>query len=126
MDDVLTGRRYSTVRNCEKFTLPNSEYADNTAVLFTSRDDVEYSLPFLLAHFLKFGLEIHVGTPEKESKSEILFVSAPNHTFTNQQTYDERNLNIIDLGNGTSYRWKVFFKTSFEFFLCLQTFVKTL
>ena len=32
MDDVLTGRRYNS--KGEEFTLPDSEYADDTAVLF--------------------------------------------------------------------------------------------
>ena len=82
MDDILTGTRYNTVRNSKKFDLPDSEYADDTAVLFPSREEVERSLPPLLAHFLKFGLEIHVVTPEKSSRSEILFVSAPNRTYT--------------------------------------------
>ena len=79
MDDILTGKRYNTVRNSEKFNLPDSEYADDIAILFPSREDVERCLPPLLAHFLKFGLEIHV-TPEKSSKSEVLFVSAPDRT----------------------------------------------
>ena len=100
MDDVLTGRRYNTVRNSEEFDLPDSEYADDTAVLFPSREEVESSIPPLLAHFLKFGLEIHVGTPEKSSKSEILFVSAPNRTYTDPGTYDGRDLSNIELGNG--------------------------
>ena len=92
MDDVLTERRYNTVRNSEKFTLPDFEYADDTAVLFPSREDVEYSAPHLLAHVSKFDLEIHVGTPEKSSKSIVLFVSAPNRTYTNPLTYDGCNL----------------------------------
>ena len=45
IDDVLTGRRYNTKKDTEKFELPDSEYADDTAVLFTSRwsiDDNRY------------------------------------------------------------------------------------
>ena len=60
----------------------------------------KYSAPHLLAHVSKFGLEIHVGTPEKSSESVVLFVSAPNRTYTNPRTYDGCNLDIVDLGNG--------------------------
>ena len=58
MDDILTGRKPST-KNCEQFALPDSEYADDTGVLFTSRESVEIYLPSLIQHFLKFGLEVH-------------------------------------------------------------------
>ena len=51
LDDILTGRRYNTVIKSEKFDLPDSEYADDTAILFPSREEVERSLPPLLAHF---------------------------------------------------------------------------
>ena len=81
MDDILTGRKPSA-KNCEQFALPDSDYADDTGVLFTSRKSVEIYLPVLIQYFLKFGLEVHVGIQEKSSKSEILFVSAPNRVFT--------------------------------------------
>ena len=80
-DDILTGRRHST-KKCEQFSLEDSEYADDTGVLFTSRSSVVTNLPPLVNHFLRYGLEIHAGTEEKDSKSEILFVSATNQTYT--------------------------------------------
>ena len=85
MDDVLTGRRYNT--KGEEFTLSDSEYADDTAVLFPCRESLEV---YLLPHFTRFGLEIHIESrnPDKESKSEILFVSAPNRTYSDPITYD--------------------------------------
>jgi len=65
-DFILTGRSYRA-RSGTSFALPDSQYADETAVLFTSRESLEQSSPLLIAHFAKFGLSIHVGTPEKDS-----------------------------------------------------------
>ena len=99
-DDVLTGRRYNT--KGEEFTLADSEYADDTAVLFPCRESLELYLPLMIAHFAKFGLEIHIGTrtPEKDSKSEILFVSAPSKMYSDPATYDGRDLSDVELGDG--------------------------
>jgi hypothetical protein len=97
MDYVLTGRRYNT--RGDEFAVPDTEYADDTAVLFVSRESLEVSVPLMMTHFTRFGMEIHVGTQEKESKSEILFVAAPEHTYTDSTTYDNRNLSKIELGN---------------------------
>ena len=64
-DDVLSGRRYNT--KGEEFSLPDSEYADDTAVLFVSRESLVESTPLLIAHFARFGMDIHVGLPDKSS-----------------------------------------------------------
>ncbi|XP_066913064.1 uncharacterized protein [Clytia hemisphaerica] len=95
-DDILTGRRPST-KKCEQFSLPDSEYADDTGVLFTSRSSVETYRPPLVKHFLRFGLEIHVGTEEKSSKSEMLFVSASNQTYTDPLSFDNTNLSNVKI-----------------------------
>ena len=97
-DDILTGRRFNT--KGEEFSLPDSEYADDTAVLFVSRESLVVSTPLLIAHFARFGLEIHVGYPDKLSKSEILFVAAPEHMYEDSSTYDGRDLSNVELGNG--------------------------
>ena len=55
----------------------------------------------LIAHFAKFGLSIHVGTAEKDSKTEILFVAAPQSTYADPASYDNKDLSNIDLGDGT-------------------------
>ena len=103
MDDVITGRRY-TARG-ETFSLPDSEYADDTAVLFTSRTSLEEGAPLLFNHFARFGMEIHSGLKvegevKAESKTEILFVAAPEKMYKNISTYDNCDLSDINLGNG--------------------------
>ena len=49
-DFVLTGRRFSTKGS--EFPVDDSEYADDTAVLFETRTDIEVFAPLLIFHFL--------------------------------------------------------------------------
>ena len=97
-DDVLTGRRFNT--KGEEFSLPDSEYADDTAVLFVSRESLVDTLPPLIDHFGRFGMEIHIATPDKVPKTEILFVAAPEHTYQDSSTFDGADLSNVDLGDG--------------------------
>ena len=99
-DFILTGRSYRA-RNGQEFNLPDSQYADDTALLFTSRESLEESTPLMIAHFAKFGLEIHVGRPGKDSKTEILFVAAPAHTYKDPDNFDNRDLSIVKLSDNT-------------------------
>ena len=46
----------------------------------------------------------YVGTERKASKSEVLFVAAPSHTYIETETYDGQDLSTIELGGGT-LRW---------------------
>ena len=100
-DDVLTGRRYNTKRGVEEFSLPDSEYADDTAVLFTTRTSAKFFIPLLLNHFARFGLEVHVGTGEKPSKSEVLFVAAPDSVYNDPSSFDGCDLSNIILPDGS-------------------------
>ena len=99
-DFVLTGRSYRA-RGGQEFNLPDSQYADDTALLFTSRQSLVDSIPLLITHFEKFGLEIHVGRQEKDSKTEILFVSAPAHTYSDPETFDNNDFSNVQLSDDT-------------------------
>ena len=103
-DFKLTGRRFNTVGI--DFEVDDSEYADDTAILFESRNDIIVYSPLLIAHFAKFGMEIHVGDhdkPDKPSKTEVLFVAKPPKSYADPVTYDNTNLSNIDLGNRTFF-----------------------
>ena len=100
-DFCLTGRRVTS--SGIDFEFPDSEYADDTAVLFESRNDLVTYIPLLLNHFNRFGMEVHIGDislPNKPSKTEILFVSAPFKSYHDSNTFDGKNLSPIDLGDG--------------------------
>ena len=100
-DDVLTGRKHTETG--DEFSLSDSEYADDTAVMFDSRDSTVKYCPLLVQHFSDYGMEIHVGDvslPDKKSKTEVLFVAAPPSVYKDPSTYDNRDLSNIPLGGG--------------------------
>ena len=87
-----TGRRYNAKGT--DFSVDDSEYADDTAVLFTCRQEVVQYAPSLFNHFHRFGTEVHAGDlsqPDKPPKTEILFVAGPNS--------ENPNLDRITLGD---------------------------
>ena len=99
-DFTLTGRKYNT--KGDEFPVDDSEYADDTAVLFETRNDITTFSPLLVIHFNRFGTEIHVGDldqPHKPSKTEVLFVSKPLKSYENPDTLDGTDLSIIELGD---------------------------
>ena len=103
MDDVLTGRAHLT--QGEEFSVPDSQYADDTAILFTSRESLNEGVPNIMAHFKRWGMEIHSGDRHakpipRESKTEILFVSKPEHMYDDTSSYDDTDLSAIELGSG--------------------------
>ena len=75
---MITGRR-PTAKGTP-FELNDSEYADDTAVLFDSRKSAVEYCPLLVNHFRQYGMEIHTGDvrdPEKNSKTEIYLLWLP-------------------------------------------------
>ena len=103
MDDKLTGRARFTARDGE-FAVSDSEYADDTAVLFPICQDLEDGVPKVMSHFAKWGMEVHLGSratnPVKESKTEILFVAKPASLYADPLTFDGADLSDINLGDG--------------------------
>ena len=99
-DFIMTGRKPAT--EGEDFPLLDSEYADDTGVLFDTRETLVVETPKLIQHFERFGMEIHLGNTitKKASKSQILFVAKPRVMYTNPDTYDGCDLSNLDLGNG--------------------------
>ena len=97
---ILTGRRSLTKGT--DFSLSDSEYADDTTVLFDSRETLETFSPVLFNCFEKFGMEVHVDhsdQPNKPTKTEVLFGSTPPSSYAESTTFDDRNLQLINLGN---------------------------
>ena len=101
-DFILTGRSYRA-RGGQEFDFPDSQNADDTGVLYTSRTSLEDNDHLLIAHFNRFGLDIHVGKPKKDSKTEVLFVPAPANTYTDPETFDNVDLSNVQLGNNTFF-----------------------
>ena len=78
-DFQLTGRRFNTVGTA--FEVDDSEYTDDTAILFETRDDLTVYSPLLITHFDKFGIEIHPGDYDNPNKlsQKLRFYLFQNH-----------------------------------------------
>ena len=96
-DFKITGRSYRA--RGDEFSLSDSEYADDTAILFLSRASLDTGAPLLMIHFGRFGMEVHRGNTrlKKESKSEILFCPKPLHLYNDPETYDNADLSPVKL-----------------------------
>lgn len=99
-DFVMTGRSYRAYG--DEFALLDSEYADDTAVLFESRESLDVGVPQLIEHFARFGMEVHTGNTllDKKSKSEILFCPKPLQLYHDPETHDNADVSPVDLGDG--------------------------
>ena len=95
----MTGRSYRAYG--EEFPVQDSEYADDTAVVFDTRNDLEAGIPLILDHFARFGMEVHTGPiePRDDSKSEVLFCSKPPCLYKDPDTYDNADLSDIVIGD---------------------------
>ena len=86
MDDRLNGRSWRA-RGTE-FDLRYSVYADDTALVFESRADLERAASVLRSHFSRWGLSIHVGSSTKRSKTEAMLVPGPRADYADFDTSD--------------------------------------
>ena len=55
----------------ESFEVSDSEYADDTAVLFPSRAELEKWAPVLIQTFADFGMEVHVKKPGDRKEKRL-------------------------------------------------------
>ena len=58
--------------------------------------------PFVIAHFARWGLEVHVGSDGKASKSEVLFSAKPSACYQDPASFDGADLSDVQLPNGMS------------------------
>ena len=54
-------------------------YVDDGAFVLESRHQLETGTPLPLRHFVKFGVEIHIGKENKPSKTECVFFPTPGY-----------------------------------------------
>ena len=94
-DAKLTGRSYRA--GDEKILLLDSEYGDDTAILFDNREDLTNGVNSIVTHFPRFGMEVHTGRiePRDELKTEILFCSKPCSVYNNPDRYDNAEVSDI-------------------------------
>ena len=71
------GQNWTTKGRIFKFWA--SHYADDTAIVFRSRAELEMCMPILDAHLKRFGMLMHVKSAggKKEAKTECMFFPRP-------------------------------------------------
>jgi hypothetical protein len=67
VDFQLTRRKPAT-KGDMKINISDWEYANDTAFNFEYRDECIKVIPLIIKHLARWGLEVHIGTKEKDSK----------------------------------------------------------
>jgi hypothetical protein len=86
-----TERKRGTIKHEHSFSL----YADDAVFFFNTREDLEKSASYLFAHYLNFGLTMHIGIGATSSKTEAMFFPPP------RRSYSEGNTSRLDVLGGT-------------------------
>ena len=73
----LHGERSTRKRGARCFQLPPSLFADDCAVVFEIRNDMEVGMTYMIKHLSRFGLMVHVGRGTTSSKTECMFFPRP-------------------------------------------------
>ena len=73
----LHGERSTRKRGARCFQLPPSLFADDCAVVFENRSDMEVGMTYMIKHLSRFGLMVHVGRGTTSSKTECMFFPRP-------------------------------------------------
>ena len=73
----LHGERSTRKRGARCFQLPPSLFADDCAVVFENRNDMEVGMTYMIKHLSRFGLMVHVGRGTTSSKTECMFFPRP-------------------------------------------------
>jgi hypothetical protein len=66
---------------------------DDGAMLFENREDLKKGTNLIMSHFVRFGLEMHIGCNEKQSKTECVYFPAFQHEY---ESTDTSNFAVAD------------------------------
>jgi len=90
------GARWQTKRGWDSFQLWCSLYADDAGIIFPTRAALEEGTQRMYAHFVRFGLSMHVGRKEKDkdtgedvfgaSKTEAMFFPGAGKAYSAEDT----------------------------------------
>jgi hypothetical protein len=94
-DDNVLKLRSQNEKGGETFEMPYSYYADDSCYCFCSRTDIETGSRVIRVHFARWGLEQHVGTAKKASKTVALFCPG------SQRSYSDGDTSPIVFDDGT-------------------------
>ena len=101
----LMGQPAPATTKGQQFDAPFTLFVDDGAFLFETRQAIQDGVPFLVKHFRRFGLLVHVGTTDengvrKKSKTEAMYF--PTHTPADTSDLVPASINFGD-GNHVHY-----------------------
>jgi len=83
------------------FTMVNSEYTDDTGLVFGDRETAARMAPLVDKHFARWGMQVHEKKPtDTKVKTLVLFCAAPPSEYVNPATFDNADLSDIVLPTG--------------------------
>jgi hypothetical protein len=97
---VTMGERSFRKRYASSFDLWTSLFADDCAIFFNSRADLELGASYLFNHLHRFGLMMHIGVGSRLSKTEATYFSPLRVDYSNADTsrFDIRNADGSTVG----------------------------
>jgi hypothetical protein len=63
-------------------------YVDDGTFSFGTREDLQQGMELIYHHFTQFGMEMHIGRGDSESKTEFVFFSPPQFYQRLEQSND--------------------------------------
>jgi len=78
----------------------DSEYADDTGLVFGDRETAARMAPLVNKHFARWGMQVHEKPTDTKVKTLVLFCAAPPSEYTNPPTFDNADLSGIVLPTG--------------------------
>ena len=86
MDGKTMGERWDRKRGATSFEFWASLFADDCAVLFSSRAELITGTKHLFDDLRDLGLEIHVGCGTTASKTEAMYCPKPRKRYEEENT----------------------------------------
>ena len=96
----LYGERYDRKRGARSFAMPPSLFADDCAVIFESRDDLQKGMTYMIKHLSRFGLKVHVGMGNTSSKTECMYFPRPRQPTADG---DQTDVTVTEDGGFVSF-----------------------
>jgi len=90
---VTMGERTARKRGASTFEHWCSLFADDCALFFNSRNDIEIGASYICNHLRKLGVVVHVGTGTTPSKTEAMYFPPPRQDYA---AADTSRINVLD------------------------------
>jgi hypothetical protein len=90
---MTQGERWDRKNDVEVFDLWMSLFADDCALMFTTREDMIAGTNYIYHHLKRFGLLMHIGKGKEQSKTEAMYCEPRG---SSQEDGDTSNFDVHD------------------------------